>query len=198
MQLLGLTAILPSTPERLKFMSSPSQPYSKSKRSASFFATSSTFLRALAIGRECWCRMSMPAMPGSGEGMSVFCGRTCRHPSPEGMLDCRRMEILKLRFADDAGSELPLGVGVHGIGPLDGQRDRARPGRRSRCAQGAFLRGSPWRLADRGRRRARRARERPRGPAHGDAARGRCDLRRRRRDAAGRARRRPRYRERAP
>ena len=40
------------------------------------------------------------------------------------MLDCGRMEILKLRFANDAGSELPLGVGVHRIGPLDGQRDR--------------------------------------------------------------------------
>jgi hypothetical protein len=39
------------------------------------------------------------------------------------MLDCRGMEILKLRFADDAGSELPLGVGVHGIGPV-GDRER--------------------------------------------------------------------------
>ena len=56
--------------------------------------------------------------------MPTFCGRRPCHPSPESMLDCRRMEILKLRFANDAQSELPLGVGVHGIGPLDGQRDR--------------------------------------------------------------------------
>lgn len=34
------------------------------------------------------------------------------------------MEILKLRFADDAQAELPLAVGVHGVGPLDGRGDR--------------------------------------------------------------------------
>ncbi len=34
------------------------------------------------------------------------------------------MEILKLRLSDDAGSELPLGMGMHGIGPIDGRRDR--------------------------------------------------------------------------
>jgi hypothetical protein len=31
------------------------------------------------------------------------------------------MEILKLRLADDAQSELPLGVGVHAVGPLEGR-----------------------------------------------------------------------------
>lgn len=34
------------------------------------------------------------------------------------------MEILKLRLSDDAGSELPLDAGMHGIGPVEGQRDR--------------------------------------------------------------------------
>lgn len=37
------------------------------------------------------------------------------------------MENLKLRLSDEGGSELPLGVGVHGIGPLAGQRDRLGP-----------------------------------------------------------------------
>ncbi|HZW18594.1 MAG TPA: FHA domain-containing protein [Luteimonas sp.] len=34
------------------------------------------------------------------------------------------MEMLKLRFADEAHSELPLAVGVHAIGPLDENGDR--------------------------------------------------------------------------
>lgn len=38
------------------------------------------------------------------------------------MLDCRRMESLKLRIADDVRSELPLGAGVHAVGSL-GERD---------------------------------------------------------------------------
>src|SRR3546814_11145504 len=37
------------------------------------------------------------------------------------MLDCRRMENLKLRIADDVRSELPLGAGVHAVGPLEGR-----------------------------------------------------------------------------
>src|SRR3546814_13401717 len=37
------------------------------------------------------------------------------------MLDCRRMENLKLRIADDVRSELPLGAGVHAVGPLAGR-----------------------------------------------------------------------------
>lgn len=37
------------------------------------------------------------------------------------MLDFRGMELLKLRLADDHHSELPLGVGVHAVGPLDGR-----------------------------------------------------------------------------
>ena len=40
------------------------------------------------------------------------------------MLDCRRMENLKLRIADDVHSELPLGAGVHAVGPLGGDGDR--------------------------------------------------------------------------
>lgn len=43
---------------------------------------------------------------------------------PGAMLDCRRMENLKLRIADDVRSELPLGAGVHAVGPLGGQDDR--------------------------------------------------------------------------
>ncbi|MDN5781713.1 MAG: FHA domain-containing protein [Luteimonas sp.] len=34
------------------------------------------------------------------------------------------MEILKLRLADDDNSELPLGVGMHAVGPLDGRGGR--------------------------------------------------------------------------
>lgn len=34
------------------------------------------------------------------------------------------MEILKLRLADDDHSELPLGVGVHAVGPLEGRGGR--------------------------------------------------------------------------
>src|SRR3546814_3910151 len=40
---------------------------------------------------------------------------------PGAMLDCRRMENLKLRIADDVRSELPLGAGVHAVGPLEGR-----------------------------------------------------------------------------
>ncbi len=40
------------------------------------------------------------------------------------MLDCRGMETLKLRLADDDRSELPLGVGVHAVGPMDGRDGR--------------------------------------------------------------------------
>ena len=34
------------------------------------------------------------------------------------------MEILKLRFTDDDRTELPLAVGVHAVGPLEGRGDR--------------------------------------------------------------------------
>jgi hypothetical protein len=37
------------------------------------------------------------------------------------------METLKLRLSDDAGTELPLDAGMHGIGPVEGQRDRLGP-----------------------------------------------------------------------
>ena len=40
------------------------------------------------------------------------------------MLDCRGMETLKLRLADDDRSELTLGVGVHAVGPIDGRDGR--------------------------------------------------------------------------
>ena len=40
------------------------------------------------------------------------------------MLDCRRMEDLKLRIADDIHSELPLGAGVHAVGSLGGRDGR--------------------------------------------------------------------------
>jgi len=40
------------------------------------------------------------------------------------MLDFRRMELLKLRFAGEDQAELPLAVGVHGVGPLEGRGDR--------------------------------------------------------------------------
>lgn len=40
------------------------------------------------------------------------------------MLDCRGMETLKLRLADDDQSELTLGVGVHAVGPIDGRDGR--------------------------------------------------------------------------
>lgn len=36
------------------------------------------------------------------------------------MLDCRGMEVLKLRFVDRARPELPLAAGVHGIGRIAG------------------------------------------------------------------------------
>ena len=40
------------------------------------------------------------------------------------MLDCRGMETLKLRLADDDRSELTLGIGVHAVGPIDGRDGR--------------------------------------------------------------------------
>lgn len=39
------------------------------------------------------------------------------------MLDCRRMEVLKLRFVDRVRPELPLAPGVHGIGRIAGSDD---------------------------------------------------------------------------
>lgn len=56
--------------------------------------------------------------------MHAFCGRGRRHPSAGCMLDCRGMETLKLRLADDDRSELPLGVGVHAVGPMGGHDGR--------------------------------------------------------------------------
>lgn len=46
-----------------------------------------------------------------------------RTPSSKGwrVLDCSRMEAVKLRFVDRPQSELSLGIGVHGIGRLPGQ-----------------------------------------------------------------------------
>lgn len=39
------------------------------------------------------------------------------------MLDCSRMEAVKLRFVDRSQPELPLGMGVHGVGRWPGQQE---------------------------------------------------------------------------